>query len=314
MYKTGLRVSDVLGLKHECLLKINGEYWIECDVRKTYVQGHRIPVDDELASLLAVLIDESVRISNTDNNPEKYIFVRYKGQRKGKPYSQNWLRNLMNTYARKYNITDEQGVLYHFKNHSFRHTYAIKMLNSGVDIVTIQELLAHASPEMTLRYAKLLDNTKRKAFDNAVSQGVFRFEEDKLYSEPNNDTPQEVLDMLWMNHKLNAIDTPYGTCLQRSNGGCQYSKRPPCLSCNAGFPCKDLCIGALDTDVQKYELLMQSTQSLILRAKDCHRDDIAASNEDLMALYEDIYSKISQGNIIYSRLDRLMDIKNKRKD
>lgn len=29
------------------------------------------------------------------------------------------------------------------------------MLNGGVDILTVQQLLALASPEMTLRYAKL---------------------------------------------------------------------------------------------------------------------------------------------------------------
>lgn len=77
--------------------------------RKTYVEGHRIPIDDEL-----------------DNR-------------------------------------------YHFKIHFFRHTYAIKMLNGGADILTVKELLAHASPEMTMRYAKLLDDTKRKVFDKAIS-------------------------------------------------------------------------------------------------------------------------------------------------
>ncbi len=45
--------------------------------------------------------------------------------------------------------------------HQFRHTYEVKKLNSGVDILTVQELLAHAPPEMTMRYAKLLDETKR---------------------------------------------------------------------------------------------------------------------------------------------------------
>jgi hypothetical protein len=29
---------------------------------------------------------------------------------------------------------------------------------------------------MTMRYARLLDNTKRKAFENAVKQGVFSFD------------------------------------------------------------------------------------------------------------------------------------------
>ena len=179
------------------------------------------------------------------------------------------------------------------------------MLNSGVDIVTIQELLAHASPEMTLRYARILDNTKRKAFNKAMAQGVFSFNDDLLQSETNCDM-QQISDMLWINHKLNAIETPYGVCLQRINGSCKYAKRPPCLTCNAGFPCKDLCIGASDGDIQKYELIIKSTQSLIVNAKNCNRDDIANDNEDLLRLYQDIYSKISDGSIIYSRLDRLI--------
>lgn len=309
MYKTGLRIADVLCLKQDCLLKIGGEYWIESDIRKTYVQGHRIPIDNELASLLSVLIAHSIEKSNVENNPDKYIFVRYKGQRVGMPYSQNWMRHKMNVFAREYDIRDEQGQLYHFTNHSFRHTYAIKMLNSGVDIVTIQELLAHASPEMTLRYARILDNTKRKAFDKAMSQGVFSFNDDLLQLETNCDT-QEIMDMLWINHKLNAVETPYGVCLQRINGSCQYAKRPPCLTCNAGSPCKDLCIGANAGDKQKYELIIQSTKSLIANAKNCNRNDIVQDNEDLLKLYQDIYSKIADGNIIYSRIDRLYSHKN----
>jgi integrase len=92
LFETGLRISGVLGLKQDCLVKLNGKYYIEADIEKTYVQGHRIPIDDELASILAVLIDKSIKNSNDDNNPEKYIFVRYRGSRKGKPFLQEWVR------------------------------------------------------------------------------------------------------------------------------------------------------------------------------------------------------------------------------
>lgn len=67
-----------------------------------------------------------------------------------------------------------------------RHAYVIKMLNGGADILTVQELLAHASPKMTMRYAKLLDDNKRKVFDNAVKQGVFSFNEDGKFREETN--------------------------------------------------------------------------------------------------------------------------------
>ncbi|MED3907533.1 tyrosine-type recombinase/integrase, partial [Geobacillus thermodenitrificans] len=233
-FKTGLRISDVLGLTQDCLVKLNGKYYIETDIEKTYVKGHRIPIDDELANILAVLIDKSIKNSNDDNNPEKYIFVRYRGSRKGKPYSKDWIQRQLNILAKVKNITDENGNLFHFKTHQFRHTYAVKMLNSGADILTVQELLAHASPEMTIRYAKLLDNTKRKAFEEAIKQGVFSFDLNGEVREvkPDEDIPADILETLWRDHKLNAIDNPYGTCHARINGNCPYAEAPPCLTCN----------------------------------------------------------------------------------
>ena len=306
MFKTGLRISDALGLKQDCLIKLNNKFWIETDIEKTYVEGHRIPIDDELANMLAVLIDNSKKNSNQDNNPENYIFVRYTGKRKGKPYKRSWVQEKLNLLAIDYNITDELGNRYHFKNHSFRHTYAIKMLNGGADILTVQELLAHASPEMTMRYAKLLDDTKRKVFDKAVKQGIFSFDEgDKLREENDGEIPSDIIDMLYTNHKLNALDTPYGTCMQRTNGKCSYAKQPPCLTCNNGKPCKDLCVGAFEGDIVKYEILINSTKNMIENAKMYNRTEMVRENEELLKLYEDIYSKISQVSMIYSILDKL---------
>lgn len=44
---------------------------------------------------------------------------------------------------------------------------------------------------------------------------------------------------------------------------------------------------------------------MIENAKIYNRTEIVNENEELLKLYEDIYSKISQGNMIYSRLDKL---------
>ncbi|APQ78845.1 MULTISPECIES: tyrosine-type recombinase/integrase [Clostridium] len=306
MFKTGLRVSDALGLTHDCLVKLNNKYWVTTDIEKVYIEDHRIPIDDELANMLAVLIDNSKQYSNQDNNPEGYIFVRYKGSRKGNHYNQAWISEKLNLLAIDYHINDELGNRVHFKNHAFRHTYAIKLLNGSADILTVQELLAHASPEMTMRYAKLLDDTKRKTFDNAVKQGIFSFDErDKLKEENNGEVPSDIIDMLYTNHKLNAISIPYGTCMQRASGKCSYAKHPPCLTCNNGSPCKDLCVGAFEEDTIKYEILINSTKTTIENAKIYNRTEIVSENEELLRLYEDIHSKISQGNIIYSRIDKL---------
>ena len=137
------------------------------------------------------------------------------------------------------------------------------MLNGGANILTVKELLAHASPEITLTYAKLLDDTKRKEFDNLVKQGIFHFnEKDKLVQENDDEVPDDIIDMLYMDQKLNAIYTPYDTCIQCKNGKCSYTKQPPCLTCNNGNTCKDLCIGAFEGYIVKYEILINSSKNI----------------------------------------------------
>ncbi len=306
-FKTGLRISDVLGLTQNCLVSLNDKFYIEANIEKTYVEGHRIPIDEELANIVAVLINQSNQTSNNDNNPEKYIFVRYRGVRKGKPFNQNWIQMYLNRLAREKMITDESGQIFYFKNHQFRHTYAVKMLNGGADILTVQELLAHASPEMTMRYAKLLDNTKRKAFEEAIKQGVFSFDLNGEVREikPNEDIPTDILETLWQDHKLNAIDNPYGTCHARINGNCPHAEEPPCLTCNGGSPCKDLAIGFSELDTQKYELLVRTTTRTIEALEQRGRVDIAEKNKKNLERYENILMTLRAGNIIFGRQDRL---------
>ncbi|NDI33228.1 tyrosine-type recombinase/integrase [Chengkuizengella sediminis] len=306
-FKTGLRISDVLGLKQDCLVKLNKKYYIETDIEKTYVKGHRIPIDEELANMLASLIDRSVQNSNQDNNPDRFIFVRYRGSRKGLPYGQQTIGKYLNILANEQNIVDENGQIFYFKTHQFRHTYAVKMLNSGVDILTVQELLAHASPEMTMRYARLLDDTKRKSFENAIEQGVFSFDlNGKMYEISDKDeVPQDILDTLWRDHKLTAIDNPYGSCRARLNGDCPYAEEPPCLTCNGGNPCKDLAVGFSEMDAAKYEIHIQSTSKMIDVAQQYGRKEILEKNRKNLERLKDIYNTIKQGNIIFGRLERI---------
>lgn len=306
-FKTGLRISDVLELTQDCLVRLNGKYSIVTDIEKVYVKGHKIPIDNQLANIIAVLIHNSKELSNDDNNPNKYIFVRYNGLRKGKPFGQNWVQTQLNKLAIEKNITDELGNIFYFKSHQFRHTFAVKMLNGGADILTVQELLAHASPEMTMRYARLLDDTKRKEFEKIVKQGVFSFDlngEIHQVSE-TEDIPEDIMDMMWKDEKLNALDNPYGTCRARVNGNCPLAAEPPCLTANDGKPCFDLAVGMTSFDVKKYELHIESATKMIEASKEYGREDMVKANEKNLERYQNIYETIKGGNVIFGRLDRM---------
>lgn len=306
-YKTGLRISDVLELTQDCLVCLNGKYSIVTDIEKVYVKNHRIPIDEELANMLAVLIDNSVELSNDDNNPDKFIFVRYIGSRKGKPFTKDWVQKKINKLAIEKRITDETGNIFHFKNHQFRHTYAVKMINGGADILTVQELLAHASPEMTLRYARLLEDTKRKEFEKVIKQGVFTFDLNGEIHEVSEteDIPEDILDMMWKDEKLNALDNPYGTCRARVNGNCPLAAEPPCLTANDGKPCFDLSVGMDSFDIKKYELLIESTTKTIQVAQEYGREELVKANEKNLDRYKNIYETIKKGNVIFGRIDRM---------
>ena len=97
-FKTGLRISDVLTLQNNCLAKVNGKYSIITDIAKTFVKGHRIPIDNKLADIIAVLIADSKSKSTKDNNPNNYILLFIK-EKKGNAlyttYGQSTLKSFI---------------------------------------------------------------------------------------------------------------------------------------------------------------------------------------------------------------------------
>lgn len=308
MYYTGLRVSDALELTHDCLETIDGQSWIRCYVRKTKTEGHRCPIPDDFAVIMANEIERSKRLSTRYNNPDNLIFAVFEGYRRGKTYSPNALTEAIRQYVKRNNIVDENGQLARIRNHAFRHTFSVKMINNGADILTVMELLAHASPKMTMRYARLLESTKREAFDNAITQGVFTFEtREKTEVVSGTELADDVIHGLWQQHKLNAVDTPYGTCLQRKGGKCSYGVQPPCLTCNDGAPCLDLCVGAFEGDQEKYAVHIASTEQLAETAKRHGRQDMAAENQNTLKLLRSIKETLDNGGVIYGRGNRLKE-------
>ncbi len=49
--------------------------------------------------------------------------------------------------------------------HTLRHTFVSRLVNSGVDIVTVKELLGHSSISVTMRYAHTNIESKRAAVE-----------------------------------------------------------------------------------------------------------------------------------------------------
>lgn len=121
----------------------------------------------------------------------------------------------------------------------------------------------------------------------------------------SEDVPKDILDMLWKDEKLNALDNPYGTCRARVNGNCPLAAEPPCLTANDGKPCFDLAVGMSSFDVKKYELLIETTTKWIEASKEYGCEDMVKANEKNLERYQNIYETIKDGNVIFGRFDRM---------
>jgi len=53
--------------------------------------------------------------------------------------------------------------------HHLRHTFATEMLNSGMRIEVLQQILGHQSIEQTMRYARLSDKTREEEYFRAMN-------------------------------------------------------------------------------------------------------------------------------------------------
>ena len=54
--------------------------------------------------------------------------------------------------------------------HALRHTFATALVNSGVSLQALMQLLGHVSAAMSLRYGRLFDTTVRAEYERALAQ------------------------------------------------------------------------------------------------------------------------------------------------
>lgn len=138
---TGLRQDEVMGLE-----------WKDVDSEKGFVKlpdpkGNptTLPICGEAIDVLR----EAMDLMPSEGCP--WVFPNKNGARRVS-FHKIWSR-----------IRDKAGIPKHFRFHDLRHTFASYLASSGeVDLYTIQKLLNQQSPQMTQRYAHLLDEALRR--------------------------------------------------------------------------------------------------------------------------------------------------------
>jgi site-specific recombinase XerD len=137
IYAHGLRVSEL------SQMKIGSVDFSRGMVHVKQSKGHKdryIP--------LSKLMMPGLKNYLFSERPVNYLFEGYKT---GEPYSNRGIQHLMSETVKKCGIKKE-GVC----PHTLRHSYATHLLEDGIDIVTIKNLLGHANIETTMVYLHVM--------------------------------------------------------------------------------------------------------------------------------------------------------------
>ena len=179
LLRSGMRIGELLNTKVQDLNFRDKTIEI-LEAEKTRV-GRMAYVSDDAWEALKVWI--------TLRDPEKeYLFYAMGRDRLG--YSGARMRFIK--YLEKAGLSQMGYTL-----HCLRHTFASELLNAGMRLECLQVLLGHSSIEMTRRYARLTDNTRREEYYRAMKliekgeiHGHYRFD----HPVPEVSEEKELLD------------------------------------------------------------------------------------------------------------------------
>lgn len=172
LYETGARVSELINIKLNDINFNNTPYII---LHGKGDKTRSVPISRDVSNMLKIYLNRF-----NINEQDDYILknrLNYKITRDGVQY-------IIDTYVNK--AKEKYPNYYNSKitNHSFRHSKAMHLLEAGVNLVYIRDILGHKSITTTEVYAKTNPEIKRKAIeDNSQSIKV----NDKYDDKNKND-------------------------------------------------------------------------------------------------------------------------------
>ena len=143
----GTRISDTLTLRTNCLTEENGQYMVEIYQVKT--KRYKKPVSRELARLL----QRSIEYTQERFQDTKYIFVNEKNP--DRPIQYMAIKSKVMSMIQEKQLKDDNGKLFGFGTHMFRHYYGVKLTEMHVDDWTIARLLGHKRLNSVKHYRKM---------------------------------------------------------------------------------------------------------------------------------------------------------------
>lgn len=185
LYDTAARVDELIHLTFD-------------DVRldkpatvKLTGKGNKIrvvPIMGNTAELLKKYVSLTKRSSQYQPS-QKYLFIN----RSHNTLTRAGISCIINKYVKKVN-SEETVISIKVHPHTFRHSKAVHLLESGIELIYIRDFLGHSSVKTTEIYARVSTKNKREALEKAYENIT-----NISYPDWNDDKPL----MNWLNELSN---------------------------------------------------------------------------------------------------------------
>jgi integrase/recombinase XerD len=159
MYESAARVQEIIDLTPVSLFITNKPYRIILHGKGNKYRS--IPLPEKQVELLRQYMIQSNLLNR--ENAQKPLFPNYQGQK----MTRNGVNNILVKYIKMANEKNPSIVPDHLSCHAIRHTKAMHLLESKVELIHIRDFLGHKSVLTTEIYARMNPKFTFEAVKNA---------------------------------------------------------------------------------------------------------------------------------------------------
>jgi len=164
LYTTGIRVSELIQIrvkdlslsKPYTLLVVHGK-----GQKSRYVPLLKTTIPHIQKYLNSRGLDKIERV-------QEHLFKNHMKN----PFTRQGINYLINKYANKARAINSSLIPEDLSPHKMRHTTAMELVNAGVDLIYVRDLLGHVSITTTEVYGKALASNQRRAIEEASKEVV----------------------------------------------------------------------------------------------------------------------------------------------
>ena len=169
LYDTGARVDELIHMKIGDV-RLSSPATVKITGKGNKVRT--VPLMGNTAELLKRYVDEN-DLARKQYSSQEYLFVNHSRN----PLIRAGISYIIDKYVETANEKGA-GISINVHPHVFRHSKAVHLLESGVELIYIRDILGHSSVTTTEIYAKVCTANKRAALEKAYENVADQSDED----------------------------------------------------------------------------------------------------------------------------------------